>query len=164
MQQSVIHSPVLEVLTAAQAFESTVHHYGQPRTQRLALLHTTTQTQTNKQHMSIICTVNRISHKPRRLHMSSTELPLASPLWFELNRRLPSCISPVSKRVLVRSLSYGNYSSFIHTQILVHLHVNKTNFHMKGFALGLALKQMRKATWKSPNQYLLSCVEKDCCG
>ena len=40
--------------------------------------------------------------------------------------------------------------SFIHMQILVHLHVNKTNFHMKGFALGLALKQRRKATRKSP--------------
>ena len=31
-----------------------------------------------------------------------------------------------------------------------HLHVNKTNFHMKGFALGLALKQRRNATRKSP--------------
>ena len=40
--------------------------------------------------------------------------------------------------------------SFIHMEILVHLHVNKTNFHMKGFALGLALKQRRKATRKSP--------------
>ena len=40
--------------------------------------------------------------------------------------------------------------SFIHTQILVHLHVNKTNFHMKGFAIGLALKQRRNATQKSP--------------
>ena len=40
--------------------------------------------------------------------------------------------------------------SFIHTHILVHLHVNKTNFHRKGFALGLALKQRRKATRKSP--------------
>ena len=30
--------------------------------------------------------------------------------------------------------------SFIHNLILVHLHVNKTNFHMKGSALGLALK------------------------
>ena len=40
--------------------------------------------------------------------------------------------------------------SFIHMQMLVHLHVNKTSFHMKGFALGLALKQRRKATWKSP--------------
>ena len=29
-------------------------------------------------------------------------------------------------------------------------HVNKTNFHMKGFALGLALKQRRNATRKSP--------------
>ena len=34
--------------------------------------------------------------------------------------------------------------SFIHMQILVHLHVNKTDFHMKGFALGLALKQEAK--------------------
>ena len=40
--------------------------------------------------------------------------------------------------------------SFIHTQILVHLHVNKTNFNIKGFTLGLALKQRRKATWKFP--------------
>ena len=31
-----------------------------------------------------------------------------------------------------------------------NLHVNKTNFHMKSFALGLALKQRRKATRKSP--------------
>ena len=31
--------------------------------------------------------------------------------------------------------------SFIQTQILVHLHVNKTNFRMNGFPLGLALKQ-----------------------
>ena len=36
------------------------------------------------------------------------------------------------------------------TQILVYLHVNKTNFHMKGFVLGLALKQRQKATRKSP--------------
>ena len=33
-----------------------------------------------------------------------------------------------------------------------NLHVNKTNFHIKGFALGLALKQRRKATRKSPIQ------------
>ena len=38
--------------------------------------------------------------------------------------------------------------SFIHIQIWVHLHVNKTN--LKGFALGLALKQRRKATRRSP--------------
>ena len=41
--------------------------------------------------------------------------------------------------------------SFIHMQILGHLRVNKTNFHMKGFVLGLALKQKQKATRKSPN-------------
>ena len=28
-----------------------------------------------------------------------------------------------------------------------NLRVNKTNFHVKGFALGLALKQRRNATW-----------------
>ena len=31
-------------------------------------------------------------------------------------------------------------------QILVHLHLNKTHFRMKGFALGLALTLRRKAT------------------
>ena len=31
-----------------------------------------------------------------------------------------------------------------------NLHVNKTNFHMKGFAPGLALKQRRNVTQKSP--------------
>ena len=40
--------------------------------------------------------------------------------------------------------------SFIHMQMNQNLHVNKTNFHMKGFALGLALKQRRNATWKLP--------------
>ena len=40
--------------------------------------------------------------------------------------------------------------SFIYIKILVHLHVSKTNFHMKGFALGLALKLRRKTTLKSP--------------
>ena len=39
--------------------------------------------------------------------------------------------------------------SFIHMQIFVHLQVNKTNFHVKGFTLGLALKQRQNATRKS---------------
>ena len=38
--------------------------------------------------------------------------------------------------------------SFIHTQMNQNLRVNKTNFHRKGFALGLALKQRWKATQK----------------
>ena len=37
--------------------------------------------------------------------------------------------------------------SFIHMQILVHLHVNQTNFHMKGCTLRLALKQV-KGNWE----------------
>ena len=43
--------------------------------------------------------------------------------------------------------------SFIHTKNLVHLRVNRTKFHVKGFALGLAMKQSRKATKKSPIEY-----------
>ena len=34
--------------------------------------------------------------------------------------------------------------SFIHMQILVHSHASKTNLHMKGFALGFALKQRER--------------------
>ena len=53
--------------------------------------------------------------------------------------------------------------SFIHAQISFHLHVNKTNFHMKGFAPGPALKQRRKATRKSPirttNNLQLKCYK-----
>ena len=41
-------------------------------------------------------------------------------------------------------------TSFIHMQTVVHLHVNKTSFHTKGFTLGLTLKQRRKAPQKSP--------------
>ena len=40
--------------------------------------------------------------------------------------------------------------SFIQMQIWVYLHVNKTNFHLKGFTLGLVLKERRKATQKWP--------------
>ena len=34
------------------------------------------------------------------------------------------------------------------------LHVNKTNFHMKGFALGLTLKQKWKATRQPYTPYV----------
>ena len=51
-----------------------------------------------------------------------------------------------SKWILVHSLSYGK---FIHTQILLHLHVNKTNFHMKGFGLGLTRYETEaKGNWE----------------
>ena len=39
------------------------------------------------------------------------------------------------------------------------MRVNKTNFHMKGFALGLALKQRRKATRKSRIDHGLKCAK-----
>ena len=59
-----------------------------------------------------------------------------------------SPFASVSKRVLARSLWYGNqFCLHVNDQ---NLRVNETNFHMKGFALGLALKQRRNATRKSP--------------
>ena len=36
-----------------------------------------------------------------------------------------------------------------------NLCVNKTNFHMKDFALGLALKQRQNPTWKSPINWFM---------
>ena len=54
------------------------------------------------------------------------------------------CFASVSKRVPVRSFlqfySHVNHHNF---------RANQSNFHMKGFALGVALKQRRKATRKS---------------
>ena len=77
----------------------------------------------------------------------------------ETNRRFPSYLSP-----LFQSESWCEAVhmeiSFIHMQIWVHFHVNKTNFHMKGFALGLALVQRRNGTRKSPillTLHIISC-------
>ena len=67
------------------------------------------------------------------------------------NRRFPSCLSPLFQSES-KCKAFHMEISFIHTQILVHLHVNKTNFHMKDFVLGLALKQKQNATRKSPIQ------------
>ena len=63
-------------------------------------------------------------------------------------RRFPSCISPLFQSES-KCEAFHMEISFIHTQVLVHLHVNKTNFQMKGFSLGLALEKRRKATQKS---------------
>ena len=53
------------------------------------------------------------------------------------NRWFPSCISPLFQSES-KCKAFHMEISFIHMQILVHLHVNKTNFHMKGFAVGVA--------------------------
>ena len=45
-----------------------------------------------------------------------------------------------------------------------NLRVNKTNFHMKGFAPGLALKQRRNATRKLPIEIACSPNLKSCDG
>ena len=56
-------------------------------------------------------------------------------------------------RVAFRLFQSESKCEAFHMEISFILHVNKTNFHMKGFALGLALKQRRKATRKSPVQF-----------
>ena len=59
----------------------------------------------------------------------------------------PSCLSP-----LFQSESYCKAFhmeiSFIHMSMNQNMRVNKTNFHMKDFVLGLVLKQRRRATGK----------------
>ena len=65
------------------------------------------------------------------------------------NRRLPSCIPPLFQSEF-KCEAFHMDMSFIHMYILVHLHGNKTDFHMKGFTQGPALKQRQKATQKSP--------------
>ena len=67
-------------------------------------------------------------------------------LCWETNRRFPSCLSPLFQSES-QCEAFHMEISFIHIQ---NLRVNKTNFHMKGFAVGLALKQRWKATRKSP--------------
>ena len=53
-----------------------------------------------------------------------------------LSWRFPSCISPLFQSE-AQCEAFDMEISFIHMQILVNLHVNKTDFHMKGFVLGL---------------------------
>lgn len=60
------------------------------------------------------------------------------------NGSFPSCPSPPFQseswcKTFILEIS------FIHIQMLVHLHVNEINFHIKGFALELAFKQRQKA-------------------
>ena len=64
-----------------------------------------------------------------------------------VNRRFSSCLSPLFQS---ESECEAFQISFIHMKMNQNLRVNKTNFHMKGFALGLALKQRRNTTRKSP--------------
>ena len=63
-----------------------------------------------------------------------------------MNRPFPELPSAsVSNRVQVRNLSYENDYDLDSNGL-----VSKTHFHMKGFALGLVLKQRQKTTRKWP--------------
>ena len=56
------------------------------------------------------------------------------------NRPFPSCFEPHYE-------SEVNCKAFI-VKLSVHSYANKTNFHMKSFALSLAFIMRFKATWK----------------
>ena len=77
------------------------------------------------------------------------------------SRRFPSCISP-----LIQSEScceaFHMEISFIHTQSLVHLHVNKTNFHVKGFALGTRFETEAKGNSKIAYLVKLKWMSRSC--
>ena len=90
-----------------------------------------------------------IPRKQPNKEANTAEVFLIDVLTSISNRRFSSCLSPLFQSES-KCDAFHMEISFIHTQILVQLHVNKTNFHMKGFTLGLALKQRRKVTRKSP--------------
>ena len=69
-------------------------------------------------------------------------------LFWQTFRRFPSCISPLFESESKCEAVHMEIS-FIHMQ-MTKICMNKTNFHMKCFALGLAFKQRRNATQKSP--------------
>ena len=62
------------------------------------------------------------------------------------NRPFPSCLLPLFQNES-KCKTFHTKMSF-YSQ--VHLNANQTHFHMKGFALGLGLKQRQKATRKWP--------------
>ena len=57
-----------------------------------------------------------------------------------VNHPFWSCISPLFQSESWFKALHVEISS-IHMQMFVHLRVNKTNVHMKGFALALSLQQ-----------------------
>ena len=59
-----------------------------------------------------------------------------------INRPFPSCLVP-----LFQSKSW---CIAFHVKMSFHAHADKTHFHMKGFAQGLALKKRHKTIWKWP--------------
>ena len=89
--------------------------------------------------MLLLCVSLEISTSSNLLWMFVSPTQLRR----QCNSPFPSCLSRLFQRVPVPSLLYGNY--FIHMRILGHLLVNGTHFHVKAFAPGLALKQVKRA-------------------
>ena len=69
--------------------------------------------------------------------------------WFETCTKLERLVWDCVELQRIGDFRIAFLLCFKYRQIVVHLHVNKTNFHMKGFALR-ALKQRWKATRKLP--------------
>ena len=58
------------------------------------------------------------------------------------NRPFPSCLVPLFQN--------ESWCIAFHMKMSFHSHVDKTHFHMKGFARGLALKKRHKTIRKWP--------------
>ena len=58
------------------------------------------------------------------------------------NRPFPSCLVPLSQS--------ESWCIAFHLQMSFHSHADKTHFHMKGFARGLALRKRHKTIRKYP--------------
>ena len=98
------------------------------------------------------CVEVRDLYPPRRQSQRKNHFTIISTNSSRLSQlrghlRVP--FASVSKRFQVLNLSHVNQF-----YLQVHSKANQTHFHMKGFALGLALKQRQKATRKWPIQFV----------
>ena len=106
-----------------------------------------THVETVYKHVTATCTWN-LFDTVQHQHLEYNKLIYYYLFYYFFNRRFPSCISPLFQSDSLCE-AFHTENLFIRTQILVHLHVNKTAFHIKGFVLGLTLNQRRKAIRKS---------------
>ena len=70
---------------------------------------------------------------------------------FKLQKPISQLFNALKSQQLKKSHNFSKIifvTSSLRNSILVHLHVNKTSYKLKGFALGFALKQRLKATQK----------------
>ena len=81
------------------------------------------------------------------LHMGSSKITVLSASQIRYARKLKTSSQKQGSSETFKARSW--YKAF-YMKIIFHSHTNKTNFHMKGCALGFVLTQKLKVFWKWP--------------